>query len=313
MEKIKDPNDDAKEIANPNYNKALAERRRGLQKGAWEEMDVLMHSDVITSQIPLPPGYMLEFKMTRMRDNFVIIKPTTNTNEYRIELQDVHLVIERIQFNDSDLQAYNLKKNSSVATIPLSRNFIRAYPVIKGQTDLCMHNLIVRDQMPETLILWVTPQSAYNGSTDTNPFYFQTLPVEHCSLLVNGQHEPQIPHCNLESRFKRQKLFHSFLDNIGSSQRDSVCCSINYDKYYHGYHMFGKIKNDNNNNNNVYCVLAFDRTKTNRAKRYKMDGGSLGVNLQLSSPLLKNMQVIVYATYSADIHLKGTEVITKQF
>ena len=293
---IPDPNDANKKITNDKYNKALVERRLGIQTGGWEEMDVLMHSDIITAQIPLPPGYILEFKMDKMLDNFVIIKPDTNKNEYAIELQDVHLCLERIQFSDSALQAYNLKRNNSIATIPLTRNFIRSYPILKDQTDLCMHNLIVRDQMPESVIIWVTTQSAYNGTTSTNPFYFQTLNVEHCSLLVNSKHEPPVPYTNLTSKFKKQKLFHSFLDNIGSSQRDSVCCSINYDKYFHGYHMF-----------------AFDRTKTNRARRYIMEGGSLGVNLQLDTKLPENMQVIVYATYSSDILLKGTEVITKSF
>lgn len=70
----------------------------------------------------------------------------------------------------------------------------------------------------------------------------------------------------------------------------------------------------NNNNNNNFSFSAWDRTKNNRAKRYIMDGGSLGVNLQLSGDGLKdNMQVIVYLTYSSDILLKGTEVITKSF
>ena len=60
-------------------------------------------------------------------------------------------------------------------------------------------------------------------------------------------------------------------------------------------------------------MFAFDRTKTNRARRYIMDGGSLGINLQLDTKLPENMQVIVYGTYSSDILLKGTEVITKSF
>jgi hypothetical protein len=64
-----------------------------------------------------------------------------------------------------------------------------------------------------------------------------------------------------------------------------------------------------------FLCLAFDRTKTNRAKRYIMDGGTLGLNLAIVAPdgLSKNMQVIVYVTYSSDINLKGSEVITKTF
>lgn len=229
------------DIANDKYNSALDARRVGIKSGAWQEMDCLMHSDIITSQKHLPPGYTLEFKMTPMSNDFVIIQPESNKNKYEIELQDVHLVIERIQKTDAELQAYNAKKNNSIATIPLTRNFIKTYPVIERQTDLCMHNLIVKDQLPETVIVWVVPQTAFNGSTGTNPFYFECLSVEQCSLLVNSAHEPSIPYTNISSHFKRQKLFHAFLDNIGSSQRDSVCCSIDYDKYYNGYHMFGKL------------------------------------------------------------------------
>lgn len=44
-----------------------------------------------------------------------------------------------------------------------------------------------------------------------------------------------------------------------------------------------------------------------------MDEGVLGINLQLEEGLGENMQIIVYVTYSSDIFLKGTEVITKVF
>ena len=301
-------------VSNKDYNSALKARRVGIMTGRWEEFDVLMHSDVITAEKPLPPGYTIEFKMTRMSNEFLLIQPKTNQNKYEVELQDVHLVIERIQKPDSQLQAYNLRKNSSMARIALTRNFIKTYPVQKGQTDLCVYNLIVSDKLPETVIVWIVPQTAYNGSTDTNPFNFKTLAVQNCCLLVNNELEPTQPHSNLVEDLRRNRLYNNFLDNIGSSQRDSICCSITPDKYYNGYHMFGKLFSKVCKQSLMtFSFSAFDRTKTNRKKRYQMDNGTLGVLLRLKKELTENMQVIVYCTYSSEIILKGSEVITHTF
>lgn len=60
-------------------------------------------------------------------------------------------------------------------------------------------------------------------------------------------------------------------------------------------------------------MFAFDRTETNRAHNYIMDGGQMGINLRLSEPLTENCQVLVYCTYSAEIKMKGAQVITTVF
>ena len=241
IEKIKGTGEDAnKLVENEEYNSAFAARRRGICKGGWVEINTLMHSDIITSQIPLPPGYILEFKMTRMSDDFVIINGKDNSNKYAIELRNIHLKIGRVQQSDAQLQAYNAKKNSQLAQIPLTRNFIKTYPALMGQTDLSIHNLIVRDQLPETVMVFAVTQKAFNGSTTTNPFFFETLNVAACSLLINSVHEPAIPYNNIAKNNLRESVFHAFLENVGASARDSVCCSIDQDKYYGGYNIFGK-------------------------------------------------------------------------
>ena len=284
------------DVENDDYNSALDKRRKIIADGEWEEINILMHSDIITCDKPLPPGYTLEFKMTRMNDSFVFLQPTANDNNYKIELQDIHLVIERIQKPDNVLQAYNLKKNSSFAFLSLARNYLKTYPAIQGQTDLCQYNLISGQQLPEFMLVFIVSQDAYNGKTSRNPFYFHTHYVEQCSLLTNSVLEPNIPYTNLSDKFQRQTLYNDFLSNIGASQRDSLCCSVTYNKFYGGYHMF-----------------AFDRTETNRAHNYIMDGGQMGINLRLSEPLTENCQVLVYCTYSAEIKMKGAQVITTVF
>lgn len=62
-------------------------------------------------------------------------------------------------------------------------------------------------------------------------------------------------------------------------------------------------------------MLAWDRTpgKTNRARRYKMDSGTLGTLLKLDAPLDENVVMILYCTYGSKILMKGSTVETLSF
>ena len=356
---IEDPPQKAKALScnsqnGEHFNPALVERRKGVL-GSWDEFDIMLHSDIVTAHKHLPPGYRLAFKLTRMKDDFIIMKPTAGTCEveveydgqkeekdvyiydtenngnikynntgpvrkiqkiqiapkkrgwiqksikandkkYKIELRDVHLIVERLHAPDKYVQRFKAKRDTFGASIPFTRNLLQTYPILEGQTDLCRFSLIVSDQLPETALVAITTQKAYNGSTNTNPFNFEALPINRCSLVVNSGLEPQEPYNILSTDFKRKRTFHSFLENIGASQRDSVCCSIDFEKYYGGSQIF-----------------SFDRTNKNRDKYYKMDGGTLGLNIHLSSPATENLQVIFYATYSSEISLRNNRVITKTF
>ena len=283
---------------NANFNQACLDRRDGISGGGWREFDLLLHHDVVTSIRNLPPGFRMEFTFNRTSDDFLFIQPKTNKDKYTLELRRVHIKMERREVVDRVLKSYMSQAGSKISRLPLTRNFVRTYPVVKGQTDLSCYNIINTDVFPETLLIGFVTQTAYDGTPNTNPFYFEWIPLQQASLLVNSVHEPQTPLNSTIAANKKLSVFHYFCETTGGSQRDSLCGTIDYSKYYGGYHL-----------------IPFDLTpnKDNRAKRQKMSGGTITVSIKADSPLNENIVVVVYASYSSSIEAKGSEVFTRTF
>ena len=71
-----------------------------------------------------------------LSDNFLFVQPESNTNTYTIELRRVHLKMERREVVERVLKNYMSQAGSKISRLPLTRNFVRTYPVVAGQTDL---------------------------------------------------------------------------------------------------------------------------------------------------------------------------------
>ena len=283
---------------NDNFNQACLDRRAGINTGDWREFDLLLHHDTLTSIRSLPPGYRMEFTFNRTDNKFLFLQPKTNTDVYTIELRRVHIKMERREVADRLLKAYTSQALGKIGHLPLTRNFVRTYPVVKGQTDLSRYNFINSDVFPETMLIGFVTQAAYDGGIHLNPYYFEYIPLHQASLMINSRHEPQTPLNTTIAANKKISVFHYFSETTGGSQRDSICNTVNYDKYYGGYHLF-----------------PFDLTpnRDNRAKRQKMGGGTITINIQAETALNENMVAIVYTSYSSSIELRGSEVFTRTF
>ena len=284
---------------NQDFNQACLDRRSGISGGDWKEFDLLLHHDVLTSIRNLPPGYRMEFTFNRTDDKFLFLQPKTNTDQYTIELRRVHIKMERREVADRILKAYTSQVAlGKIAYLPLTRNFVRTYPLLKGQTDLSRYNFINADVFPETMMIGFVTQAAYDGGVHLNPYYFEYIPLHQASLMINSVHEPQPPLNTTVSANKKISVFHYFSETTGGSQRDSICNTVNFDKFYGGYHL-----------------IPFDLTpnRDNRAKRQKMGGGTITINIQAEKGLKENMVAIVYTSYSSFIELKGSEVFTRTF
>ena len=272
------------------FNQGYLDRREGLSGGGYNEFVILLHSDVITCEKHLPPGYGIEISIQRMDDSFCIINGSSNTeNEYKIELDNISLSCDRYETRE---------KISRNGIIPFTRNYIKVYPKQQGETHLGTYNILSGEQLPEAVYIAMIDQDAYNGSTTTNPFYFKNIELNEASLIVNSFNEPPQPYTNTIESKKKMDLYHEFLKNTGMNQFDSQSVSVTYDMYYNGYFM-----------------LAWDRTgsKDNRFRRSSIDGGSMSINLKAKDPLENNIVVLVYVTYSSAIELRGDDVITRTF
>ena len=306
------------------YNEKMRLRREKLEKGGLIEFDIPLYHDVATADRYLPPGYDLEYTLYRVDDNFIFLQPTeaentthateagaekdkqvnsttpsTSTSRmYTIELENVFLSIEKKEVDEAALREYTSKAFKQEGVIPLTRNFLRNYTVVAGRTDFGCHNFIQGKQMPETIIVGFVSQSAHDGNVNKNPFYFMNIPMKQASLIVNSVHIPAEPFDTSNQTGMKLYTFHKFLETLGGSEKESICGTIDYDKFYGGYTFY-----------------AFDLTpnKDNRAKRHELGPGTISLNFIAADVSDENITVIVYTSYSSTIHLNGSQAFTRTF
>ena len=245
----------------------------------------------------IPPGVKIEIDFERNPDSFCLLsdKPVAN---FKIELGDLRLTVNRIAAGDSILKYYHASlQNKLQPRLPIDRSMLKTYTVSSGNSDLSEYNIISGKQLPEQVIVAIVDEDAHRGVITKNPFNFKDFNLTEASLVVNGVHEPQEVYKLNKTTGDKVDLYEHFLENTGISNDDREF-GITMDDYYGGSFM-----------------LVWDRTpdKCNRFHRHVMDSGSMSINLKTSTPLPNTVTVIVYATYTKDLIIDGDRVITEAF
>ena len=111
--------------------------------------------------------------------------------------------------------------------------------------------------------------------------------MREASIVVNGVHEPSESYKLDITSGDKADLYASFLENTGVPS-DVREFRISMTDYYGG---------------NLLLVSDRSSDKCNRFLRHEMDSGSIDVNLKIREPLPNTVTVIIYATYSTDIHI----------
>ena len=279
--------------ANDGYTK-----RKALFAGSkWSYFNIYLHTDLCTLTRFIPPGISLDIEMERTPDKFVLMTDQ-NITDYKIELEDLKLTIERYHPSEAVSEFY--KTNVAAgrkAILPIDRSVIKTYPVSAGKTDLSMYNFITGNQLPDQVIIGMVKATAYEGAGGENPFNFQDFNLKESSLVVNGRHEPLEMYTLNTTDNDKADCFAHFLENVGVGTDDREF-GIGDEDYYGGS-----------------FFLVFDRTadKCNRFHRHIPDSGTMDINLKLHAAKQYNIQVIVYATYSSDLEFDPKTMEVKKF
>ena len=115
--------------------------------------------------------------------------------------------------------------------------------------------------------------------------------MREASIVANGVHEPSESYKLDITSGDKADLYARFLENTGVSTDDREF-GIPMTDYYGG---------------NMLHVWEWLPDKCNRFLRHEMDSGSIDVNLKIREPLPNTVTVIIYATYSTDIHIDVVE------
>ena len=280
------------------YNEGYVKRRKGISTGSWVDFQMVPQHDLITTKEIFEPNTRYDIVMTRMKDDFCFIQPASNTDQYRIDLENICFTVEQVEVTAATNNYHQSKKRSGkTPTAQIRRNMIKYYPVEHGKMDLGQSNIFFTAPLPEQVYIFFVDQAAFHGTKHTNPFHFENLKIAEASLQVNGVNEP--PDCYSTSKTGGElDVYHQFLFATGSRPNEPEAVPITFDMYKKGY-----------------FILAWDRTpnKDNGYFNNEVDTGYIDLNIRLTEALTNNNRmVVVYSSYKQDIEMNGDRLEMKK-
>ena len=147
-------------------------------------------------------GIPIKIKMIPARDVFTLMTKSGVTEEYSLKLVKTSLDIGYYHTVPNSIQAHKNVLQMNNALYPIQRSVINTFRVDKTYESGRSNYNLFAGQIPDKIYLCMVETKAYDGSRDTNPFYFQYFNVNHIAYLLNNR---SIPNQQLKPNFKTKK------------------------------------------------------------------------------------------------------------
>ena len=269
----------------PTWSRNEGFRRRCATTKDSRTFDMMfpLHSDLLNCDRLLPPGVDMTIKLTRTKDSFVLMHPTS-TKSFKVTLSHMKLVVPYITIADAIVASHKAKILSGhPVLLPIKKTDIIVHHVATGSLMAQISNMF-QNRLPKTLIIGMISTASYNGSTGTNPYHFQNFSVNHVAISRNGVTIPSEPYTPDWSGRLYAREYRSFFDNIGIGT-DNIDSIINPSLYSKGATLF-----------------AFDLTpdKCNGYHWHKREeGGSIDIDLRFKTALPNGVTIMLFGVYDA--------------
>jgi len=171
--------------------------------------------DLISCTTGLPPGTKVKIELDRSRDDFLLMKKSDDTENYKLELLECNLFIPIAQLSAPLFSEIGSAFSHQSINIHFRRIEIRPISLPKDKEEYSS-DLLFQDDMPCRIVICFIESKNKTGDQTLNPFDFQ----RHWKKVSLGQ-----GHANLELSLRerlleeklnamQQKLdkFQSFLD-----------------------------------------------------------------------------------------------------
>ena len=242
-----------------------------------------------------PSDSTLGFKITRNADEFSLMVNKTEkagasaTDDpipitYSIHIEDIKLVVRRVQLQPSVHSAIQQKLNSSsMAYFNFNRVVIKNYLLMQNVQSKILQN-ICRGDKPSAIIIFSVSSEAYNGSLKKNCFHLQHFNLEQISLVVDGVQYPNYP-LVYNGPNDYACMYNHFINNCGIGNTDDSN-GITSTMYFNGYHMH-----------------PFDLSALLKGENVRNQQCQIDLHLRYKNPLPENIQLFVMEIHPACISL----------
>jgi hypothetical protein len=135
-------------------------------------------------------GVDINIKLTRAPEAFYLLSRSDDAN-VRIKILDATLFVTQVELK-SPLAHANVLGMKRKAYYPVTHTQIKNFTSSSGAQHVSIDNAFL-EPIPERLLIGLVKNSAFVGSTTTNPFHFHHIDMPNFVLYVNGVQHPAEP------------------------------------------------------------------------------------------------------------------------
>ena len=258
-----------------------------------------LHLDMIFQGRLIPNNVNLRIILTRSSQHFFMMSHVANQQPFQITLQSATLDVRRVRLTpEAHLNIERVLSSSDGAMYPITQCVVKTFNVPQGSTSHEIDSLLL-GQMPNSVILGLVSNAAYNGQYTLNPFDFGDFGMTFCALTAEGK---TLPAKGLKPDVANNKYLDCLfsLMKVTGPMPYNWSNSITPDLYKGGCFLLG-----------------FDLTPDGAAegvayftpKRY----GTVKANFRFREALAATVTVIVFAQYDNIVAIDSNRAVTHNY
>lgn len=280
-------------VAEVKGNKAFEKRRRMFELSKSVQLMTPIHCDFMQSDKYLPPGVKLSLRFNRAPDSFILMSTNTGAR-YKVIIEEIKLHLRHVRVNPSIVTNHMDQFKHSPMIYLINKTVIKTFAFPSGLPAINVANMFT-GVLPKTVIVMLVKASAFHGTYNSNPYYFQHFGMNHGYITVNSEQVPSDAYQPDWDKGHYIREYRELFDNVGISHND-MGNLITPELFSGGAFM-----------------MAFDLTpdRCNGRHWHPRQSGKIDLDLKFKAPLTEPINVLAFATYDALMKLdKYNRVIT---
>jgi hypothetical protein len=219
-------------------NKGFASRLVFLNNCQAIELYGRLHADFFNSDRMLINGVDMNIKLTRAPEAFCLLGPSDDA-KVRIKILDPTLFVTQVELKPplplAHAKVLGMKRK---AHYPVTHTQIKTFTASSGAQHVSIDNAFL-GPIPERLLVRLVKNSAFVGSTTTNPFHFHYFDMSNFVLYVNCVQHPAEPlTMDCSSPFGATRAYETLFSSTGI-HHDDRGHMINLEMFTEGFYILG--------------------------------------------------------------------------
>ena len=273
-------------------NQGLIRRNELAKNSATIDMEGPIYADFFETNRWLINSVETRLRLFPSKNSFRLMADGDSPN-YKVIIQEAIFKACKVTLSPEVLMAHGQTIKKSPAIYPFTRTEVKTFAISKGSYNVNLNDLFL-NSVPSRVVIAFINGAAYAGDYKKNPYNFQHYNLEFLSIYVDGQ---SVPSKALQPNFKSNNYIEAYQNLFTGLRKDSLDLGLycSREDFAQGYSLF------------VFDLKSEILDSTHHPS---MRHGNVSLEARFSEALPETINVIVYASFPAQIQVDESRAIT---